>query len=272
MKIEISINYLPKNIQSFPAFVVYDIFRLMNYKVRKTRIIYSTHQKYAYLYFNDVAYFNYIFIFDSQIGITEIQDLLKIYNKNGVNRIKFITPKNINVLPNNWFEEKKEVKIIAELYLNQAITYTQSNENKLIKVVTDSELYDYTNIYLTTFNSLNVNYEDVFLNFKTLMIASEIDLYIIYQNNEKVGACSSFYNNNVCLLSACGVLEKFRNKGIHKDAIKQRIESANLKGFKEFRVIAYENSTSYHNLVKFGFSIKKIYEERISKHLENITI
>ena len=247
--------------------IEYDIFRLNEYKRRDKSINWNISSSYTFLRYDKVDYFNYLFIANKSINTSIINDLIIDYFDNHIRRIKFIYPKGDNY--KKYLDPSKKNKTIL-LCKNEHFKPGKNISNILTSVKTNSDLLIFTKIYLETFESDNKNYSEVASNFQLLLDSKKTDLFLIKEGGNIVGVCSNYYSDTYFLLSACGILNKYKNKGFQKKAINERLMIGKFKGYSISFAWTYEDSPSLSNLLRSGFLIEEEYEEALSKLLVDI--
>jgi hypothetical protein len=231
------------------TFQTYDLFRLSHFKVRKPKIDFGDTASFAYYRFNEVDYFNYILFKTSTYDKAALREILQAYLK-----------------------DRKTLHEIA--CLKQSLAENQqSNEDEplLTLVENEKDLLEYTRIYLEAFESSNTDYEEVAQNFALLMHDDAVDFFLVNYKSNFVGICSNYYGPEAVFLSAGAVLPPYKNHGLHKQIIAERMVLGKLKGYTEFVSWAYTGSISYKNLMKSNFTHYASYCEYVSKPLESLT-
>jgi GNAT superfamily N-acetyltransferase len=253
------------------TFQTYDLFRLSHFRERKPKIDFGETHSFTYYRFNEVDYFNYILFKTSDYDEAELDEILLAYLRDGRSQIKFLFPDLIKNSFSNLIQEETLHEIAC---LKQSVGENQwaNNHEPLLTPFTNEEdLIEYTRIYLESFSSSNTDYKEVAQNFQLLMQDDAVDFFFVNYRGNRVGICSNYYGSEAVFLSAGAVLPPYRNHGLHKQIIAERIALAKLKGHTEFVSWAYTGSISYKNLIKSNFKPYASYCEYVSKPLEALT-
>ncbi len=253
------------------TFIPYDIFRLTNYKKENNLIDFGETDSLIYYCFNEVDYFNYIILISEFQNIDELRNVLSIYSRFNRKRIKFLFKESLTIKYDYLIDSEKgfhKIQCVEKIISDRIDNY--SDKKVLRPVKTDEEIILYTKLYLKGFKSNKTNIIEVAKNFRLLFDTKSVDLFFIMNNAIIAGICSNFYNGKNVFLCACVVLDLYQNIGLQKKAINERIKFGLIKGFLQFNSWAYDDSVSYHNLIKSGFSKYATYEEYVSKPLENL--
>ncbi|MFT6054248.1 MAG: hypothetical protein ACJAS3_001247 [Roseivirga sp.] len=253
------------------TFQTYDLFRLSHFKVRKPKIDFGDTASFAYYRFSEVGYFNYILFKTSTYDKAALKEILRAYLKDGITQVKLLFPAV--------FKESLSALIAGETLheiacLKQSLEENQQSnkyEPMLTLVENEKDLLEYTRIYLEAFESSNTDYEEVAQNFALLMHDDAVDFFLVNYKSNFVGICSNYYGPEAVFLSAGAVLPPYKNHGLHKQIIAERMALAKLKGHTEFVSWAYTGSISYENLMKSNFTHYASYCEYVSKPLELLT-
>ncbi len=254
------------------TFLIYDQFRLRNYEIVNNGIEYGSTPPYAYNRFDDVGYFNYVFIKNLSFKKDELIAVFAKYRNVERERVKVIFPVGMENDLSYLIDNENPCKGIVSLRRDYAGNeVSEPRSIVLSKVCSEEELSLFTKMYLVGFESKRPDIRNVYLNFKLLYDLPSVDFFLIKHRNHYIGICSNFYHGDMVFLSACTVLHQFRNRGFQKEAIQARIEFASGKGYSIFTTWCYRNSVSHQNLLKKKFSDVAIYHECISKHLDTIT-
>ncbi len=251
------------------TFQTYDLFRLSKYKKRKSQIDFGQYDDFTFFRFNEVDYFNYVLFKDIQK--TTFEQLYPIFNSyylDNKEAIKLIYPVHLKDELSKYIGTGSSKKI-ACVKRNLNNDFELESDNILHKVTTTEELFIFTEIYLKGFGS-NSAIEEVELNFELLKESTQNDLFLIMWEGEIAGICVNFYCKNHVLLAICTIKEEFRNLGLQKKAIHERMLIGCSKGYKIFTSFTYKDSVSHQNMLKSKFYNYATYEESISKPLENL--
>ncbi|WP_281612795.1 GNAT family N-acetyltransferase [Flammeovirga sp. SubArs3] len=244
----------------------YDMYRLETYKQRKRNIAINNYKGYLSLMFEEVDYFNYLYLNTNNISIKKLG--LPYYEK-GIDRIKIIQSKE-SYYHHDFLDLSYQDRTIVACYKDLSTYIPSSNITTIKPVSNDEDLLHFTKLYLTVFGSSNKDYDEVAENFKLLLQSKQSDLFFIQENGNTIGICSNFYNEEYMFLASCGVLPEYQNRGFQKKAIKERLSIGKQKGYKSCYVWAYDNTISLSNLLKSGLSIHKTYHEGLSKPLGDL--
>lgn len=253
------------------TFQSYDLFRLSCFQNRKPDIRFGDTDALTFYQFTEVDYFNYILFKSANYSQVELEQILQTYLSQGRSDIKFLFPSFLKNSFTNLIAEET-FREIACLKQN-AVRDLTKDENELViaAVKNQRDLMEYTRIYLEGFGSDNINYREVSSNLELLWRENAVDFFFINYEGKRAGICSNYYGPEAVFLSAGAILPAYRNKGLHKRVIADRITLAKLKGHNEFVSWAYTGSISYQNLVKSNFSHYASYCEYVSKPLEVLT-
>lgn len=96
--------------------------------------------------------------------------------------------------------------------------------------------------------------------------------WIAYDGKKPIGFAGFRIKDKTAIFQRAGVLESYRNNGIHKKFINLRIKYARLLNLTE--IITYtsvDNKNSFNNLVRRGFNLYK-WKEEAGGQAEKITI
>ncbi len=253
------------------TFQTYDLFRLSCFQQRKPAIRFGDTDAFTYYQFDEVDYFNYILFKSANYAETELEEVLKTYSDKGRSTVKFLFPSLIRASFSNLVEPETLHEITC-LRLSQQNDLSYSKDRSLLTSVrSEADLLEYTRIYLRGFGSDNTQYQEVAKNFSLLWQQEAVDFFFVNHDGERVGICSNFYGPKAVFLSAGAVLPPFRNHGLHKRMIAERVRIGQEKGHTEFASWAYQGGISYQNLVKSQFTHYATYCEYVSKPLETIT-
>lgn len=253
------------------TFQTYDLFRLAHFQKRKPGISFGDRDAFTFYQFSEVDYFNYILFKSANYVEDELEQTFQSFLNEGRSRIKFLFPSLIKNSFTSLVEKETFHEIACLKQSIETIVVANQTASLLTPVKNQDDLYEYTRIYLEGFGSANTDYKDVAENFNLLYRDDAVDFFFVNEEGKRVGICSNYYGPEAVFLSAGAVLASYRNHGLHKHMIAERIAAAKLKGFTEFVSWAYTGSISYQNLIKSNFSHYASYCEYVSKPLEALT-
>lgn len=253
------------------TFQTYDLFRLTCFQKRKPEIRFGDSDAFTFYLFDEVDYFNYILFKSANYNESELEEVLRTYSDNGRSTVKFLFPTFIKASFLNLIEVDTLHEIACLKLAQPERFHSDENEPLLTSVENKKDLLEYTRIYLRGFDSENTQYEEVAENFCLLWQNEVVDFFFVNHKGERVGICSNFYGPEAVFLSAGAVLPPFRNHGLHKRMIAERVALGRQKGHTEFVSWAYTGSISYQNLLKSYFTHYASYCEYVSKPLEILT-
>ncbi|MFT4521802.1 MAG: GNAT superfamily N-acetyltransferase [Bacteroidia bacterium] len=250
------------------TFLSYDQFRLGKFKDRKPCIQTASTKALSYFLFDEVDYFNYLFIKERSILNSDLMPVIDEFIASGRDRIKIICKQSSIKFHRDLIDEDVPIKKIVCVHKTWQVIGTTRGPSILQKVVSDSDIRLFTTIYLRGFESNANNEDEVAQNFTLLHKSGETHFYFVTYRGKVAGICANHFNRNHVFLSACAVLAPYRNLGLQKVAIQERLQLAHQQGYRRATSWAYANGISHHNLVKSGFTEYEIYGEAISKSLE----
>lgn len=253
------------------TFQTYDLFRLSHFQKRKPDIRFGDGDAFTFYRFSEVDYFNYILFKSANYAKTELEEVLQAYLKEGRTEIKFLFP---SVMRESFTKLIQEETLHEIACLKQTVKKelrVNQNQTLLALVKNQEELLEYTRIYLQCFGSDNTNYTEVSENLNLLWQDDAVDFFFVNQGLNRLGICSNYYGPHAVFLSAGAILPSYRNHGLHKQIIAERIALARLKGYTAFVSWAYTGSISYQNLIKSSFTHYASYCEYVSQPLEVLT-
>ncbi|MCE7991364.1 MAG: hypothetical protein HEP71_05260 [Roseivirga sp.] len=253
------------------TFQTYDQFRLSCFQNRKPGIRFGDTDSLTFYQFSEVDYFNYILFKSANYRQAELEEVLHLYLAEGRSDIKLLFPAVIKDSFTNLVLEETFHEIACLKQTIKRDLQISKNELVLTEVKTGKDLLEYTRIYLEGFGSDNTDYKEVSSNFELLWQEDSVDFFFVNHEGNRAGICSNYYGPECVFLSAGAILPAYRNMGLHKQVIADRIRLARLKGHTEFVSWAYTGSISYQNLVKSNFSHYASYCEYVSKPLEVLT-
>lgn len=254
------------------TFQEYDFFRLAQYRKRKGQIVFEHMAGFDYCRYDEVDYFNYLFLTDQNMNRTRFNEVLAQYRRDNKDRIKVIFSQDLMSIHDNLIDLTQGVRNIACVKKELKPEESYDSEQKVLsRVRSAQELRYFTELYLRGFNSNNRNVLEVSENFRYLQMSDQMDLFFITYKGDIAGVCCNYYSDKQYThLSGCAVLEAYRNVGLQKKAIRARIREGQKRKSRFFTAWAYEGSISHSNMLKVGFSNYAIYAEGISKPLETL--
>lgn len=252
-------------------FQMYDAFRLQHFKKRKSNINHGHTKTFSFYHFNEVDYFNYIYLFSEHIDYSLLSEVLNLYLKDGRNKIKIIFPSSLRSALSHLIDHPKKIKQTATVCFETELNASQSITTGFLSPVSNwKDIKVFTKHYLQGFASKQTNYREVALNFNLLMESKQVDFFLVKKEQEILGLCGNFFSENLQILNVGIVLNGMRNTGLHKEMIKHRLVLGKNKGFNTVQTWAYNDSISHNNLLKMNFQNTNIYDECLSKPLAGI--
>jgi hypothetical protein len=253
------------------SFQSYDTFRLKKFLKRKPTIEVGDKLGFSYYLFDEVDYFNYVFFSSKEYNAAELSEVFLKYKKIEKNVVKIIFPLgevfNYRKLI-DFSSTVKEIVCLERQILNgECISKVES---VLRKVNDKEEVYSFTKIYLEGFGSEVKDVLEVTKNFCLLFESKKVDFYFIIQKKKIAGVCVNYYEKKHVLLAACTIRKAYRNCGLQKKAIDERVFLGREKGYESFSCWAYKGGISHQNLLKSKFFNYSVYEECISKPLDEL--
>ena len=265
-------DYLkPKFFSDMDLIFKYDFERLEVYS-NETRnqndIIINDQNNYISFLFPNVDYFNYSFRIDNkEFEYDNIKNIIKFYSDHNIKKHKIIIPSEfVNsklILEQNFNYKYKNtiIKTCFPLYGTQILQHI--NKLDFIRIDEDN-IFDFTNVYLDSFESIIIDKEKVSRNFRELLKLNNLELFLLNNGYQNVGVNVLYSDKNNYFLAGGAILPEFRNLNYHKSGLCFRINKClsdpNINSIISW---AYKDSISLRNMLKLNMLVIKeflVYE------------
>lgn len=247
----------------------YDLDRLNAYAANtENNIKIVDEHSYIMLCFPEVGYFNYAIHKTGELFTEErLDNVSAFYLNNSISKHKILV-EALSVENNALLSKDTRYKLVSTI----AKTTLAASDNFLPQPVTDlqfirvdnSNIKEFTEIYLNSFEAVRKENSSVYDNFKTLLNNPYLDLFLLQYNEVFVGVNMLYRQEDECMLAAGALLPAYRNKGFHKKGLSFRIQQA-LKDSSVKNIVswAYDPSVSLQNMLKLNMQVQEkfnVYE------------
>ncbi len=247
----------------------YDLTRLYSYSVHaENNIKIIDEHSHVILCFPEVDYFNYSFHKEGEVFTKQkLSDVSAFYLDNRIRKHKILveasSAENNKSLAGD--SRYRLVSTIAKtgLPVQNKIPFQPIEDMRFVKA-DNTNIQDFTDVYINSFEALKKDNTSVYNNFKTLLMIPHLDLYILQHEGVNVGVNVLYQQDCECLLAGGAILPRYRNKGFHKKGLSFRIGQT-LTDSTEKNIVAwaYNPSISLNNMLKLNMQIEEefnVYE------------
>lgn len=249
-------------------FFKYDLNRLQAYSSVKeinNQIKILEEHKFMAFSFPEVGYFNYAFPTNGiPMENFDVEYINDFYFSFGLDKYKIIVPPNHLELK-NLLKSKKEFRLsetIVQTYypIEKELNFKINSQIKFVRI-DKSNISEFTQIYLESFEAVGRDMKKVAKNFESLMRKPGVEFYLANNGFANIGVNVLYREQNNYLLAGGAVLPEYRNHNHHKSGLTMRLKKC-LDDPKIERVTswAYKGGVSLHNMNSLNMIEEKEFE------------
>ncbi len=231
-------------------------------------------ESYTAYCFQDVEYFNYLFLNDSKrFDVNAISEVQVFYENRKISTHKIILKsdranKHQALLDDSGYQHKQTIvkttyplKLKEVFFPKTKIGFEKVNQNNI---------YEYTVTYLNSFEAVARNFKRVSENFKMLLTIEGFEAYVMKVGGEPVGIVALFIDSHDYFLAMGAVLKEYRNLGYHKAGLTMRLRKIVSDPYVQSIISwAYKGSISHQNMLKL--KMKEECQYSVYEYSDNTT-
>lgn len=247
-------------------FFEYDVERLRHYtRVAENtgKIAIESNPGHLLLSFSDVGYFNYCVCHEPDQLREVVGQAQSFYAYRQIAHHKVLLDEAITddshyrFLAERGYVMKERIMAVRDPTLKnrpQPVSATLQ-----LEPVSEQTIAEFTKDYLAGFESEQTHIEPVANNFRQLLGNSNIALFRVKDQSEPVGIAVFYGSEKDYFLAGGAILPGFRNRGYHTTALLTRLNWLNEQNARSIISWAYDEGTSYRNMLKVGLVPYKCY-------------